>query len=263
MDHKSRSLSKEQFSILQTLSKQALMLMEHCKKEYQLKLLNNELIEINSDLGEFAKFAANDLKSPVIRIQQLVNIYKEEHNQNLSDKQKTILNNIKSSTFDLKYLIEGTLTHAKSYKILENAKKMIDLNEVLSYAAKVVDPLGNHTFNFPKKSIIINCNEVALKRILINLFNNSIKHNTISNSVIDVNVKNTVQNCYFEILDNGPGIHSDYLEKVFSIYNRGDNQNQYSAGIGLATVNKLVTGLGGSIKIENRKINGLKVYFYI
>ena len=53
-------------------------------------------------------------------------------------------------------------------------------------------------------------------------------------------------------MDNGPGILQAYRDKIFLIFETLENDNYQSTGIGLATVNSIVSRLGGDISLTDR-----------
>ena len=259
MDQKAKKISISQIETLQKLANQAFYLMEHHRKEKQLNNLNLELLEVNKNLESFAQLAAHDLKSPVTSIQELIKLYQKKYGNDLNDKQVEIFKHIHNSSKKLKQLIEGTLNHSKSTEILANKKHDLQFYEVVEFARVLVDAKKKHKFIYEKDFQLIRSNEVALKRILINLFTNSIKYSDKEKAIITIEFNASDEWYIIKIADNGPGIPVEFQEAVFGIFERGATKNTSieGVGIGLATVKKLVTGMHGSIHLENGEKEGL------
>lgn len=259
MDQKTKKLSVSQIETLQKLANQAFYLMEHHRKAKQLNSLNNELIEANKNLESFAQLAANDLKSPVSSIQDLIKQYQKKYTNDLNDKQLEILKHIHASSTELKQLIDGTLNHSKSNEILANKKIEMQFYEVVEFARVLVDAKNKHKFIYEKDFQLIRSNEVALKRILINIFTNSIKHSNKEKAFITIDFNSTADWYTIKISDNGPGIPDKYQADVFKLFERGQSNSPKinGVGIGLATVKKLVTGMNGTIQLKNGETEGV------
>ncbi len=68
----------------------------------------------------------------------------------------------------------------------------------------------------------------------------------------------------FRIEDNGIGIPEDQQHRVFDIFERLHAQSDYEgSGIGLATVRKIVSNLGGKIWLQSKEGEGTTFYFTI
>ena len=106
---------------------------------------------------------------------------------------------------------------------------------------------------------LVSCSAAWLKQIAMNLLDNSLKF-TLRGGAISV--YGTVQSNYvqLEFRDNGVGIHSADLPKIFDRFYRGrnlppDNPVSY-AGLGLTVVQKILWRCGGSISVVSQVDTG-------
>jgi light-regulated signal transduction histidine kinase (bacteriophytochrome) len=66
------------------------------------------------------------------------------------------------------------------------------------------------------------------------------------------------------VKDNGIGISSDYLKRIFVIFQRLHTHEEYiGTGIGLAIAQKIVHQFGGKIWVESEMGKGSIFYFTV
>ncbi|MCX6352947.1 MAG: ATP-binding protein [Bacteroidetes bacterium] len=66
----------------------------------------------------------------------------------------------------------------------------------------------------------------------------------------------------FSVKDNGPGIESDYHEKIFVIFQTLQPKDKVeSTGVGLSIVKKIIEDQGGIIRIESKIGEGANFIF--
>lgn len=78
-----------------------------------------------------------------------------------------------------------------------------------------------------------------------------------------ISVKELNEDFYeFAVADDGPGIASQYHERIFvifqTLYPRDTKEN---TGVGLAVVKKIVETVGGKIHVESEEGQGAIFYF--
>ncbi|WP_129641040.1 ATP-binding protein [Peristeroidobacter agariperforans] len=97
---------------------------------------------------------------------------------------------------------------------------------------------------------------LALKRCLGNLVQNAIRHGVSATIQIDDGLQLIVR-----VLDEGPGIPEDMLEKVFEPFFRLEhsrNRDTGGTGLGLSIARDIAQAHGGSLSLHNRQNGGLE-----
>ncbi|MGB3776414.1 MAG: ATP-binding protein, partial [Leeuwenhoekiella sp.] len=108
--------------------------------------------------------------------------------------------------------------------------------------------------NMPEENNIVVCNRAALYQIFINLIGNSIKYNDKDHPIIDISFEESKDFYHLYVKDNGIGISEEKIESIFDLFHVAtdkDKNGNRGNGIGLSTVKKLVTNLGGNIDVDS------------
>jgi light-regulated signal transduction histidine kinase (bacteriophytochrome) len=79
-----------------------------------------------------------------------------------------------------------------------------------------------------------------------------------------ISLRDTGTHWEFAVSDNGIGIDQQYFDKIFIIFQRLHNKDEYSGtGMGLAITKKIVESLGGKIWVKSKEGKGSIFYFTI
>lgn len=105
--------------------------------------------------------------------------------------------------------------------------------------------------------------EDRILQVLRNVVDNAIRY-TPQYGRISVSARNIESNHFiqFEILDGGPGVNPDELDKIFNRFYRTDPSRQRDregSGLGLAIARSITEQLGGEIWAESSEGSGLSV----
>ena len=103
----------------------------------------------------------------------------------------------------------------------------------------------------------IRCEENWLGEAFLNLLKNACEH-TGEDGVIRVKLERTDAAFFCTVEDNGGGVSSEELPKLFQRFYRAEHQSKNGAGIGLAIVKEIVQRHHGVITAENGR-DGLKM----
>lgn len=251
-DHVPRSLDSSQKKALIGLAQQVVLLFEGRKRAIEMQQSKLEIIKRNERLTSFANLVAHDLKSPLATIESLIQLLRIEYPHENHLKLSKYLGFLNESAQGLREYIEGLLKYYKTDQLLVDRSDS-SLAEIIN-RIKNIYPESQVSLSVKKDIHFINIAEVALRQILSNLIDNSIKYNRNEMPTIGISAEETTDNYIISVTDDGIGIPEDQKEKIFELLKTTQNRDlngDYGSGMGLATVKKLVQALGGDIKASN------------
>ena len=90
---------------------------------------------------------------------------------------------------------------------------------------------------------------------------NALQFNTEENCEIRIGSSWDGKSYRFWVKDNGIGIHEEYHDKIFNLFNRLDRETFEGTGIGLAMCRKIVHLYDGEIWVQSKPGSGATFYF--
>jgi signal transduction histidine kinase len=102
-----------------------------------------------------------------------------------------------------------------------------------------------------------------LTQLMEQLLRNAIEHRAEAAPRIQVGSERQNGTWQFTVLDNGPGVEADYLEKIFLPFERLHKSAQSGAGLGLAICREIVERHGGAIHAESPAGGGAAFRFTV
>ena len=266
IDYKPRTIAQDQINSLKTLSKQVMHLLKSRKLKNELIRSVMNLSHKNRNLEQFASIAAHDLKSPLINISSIAEYLSESYGPILEADGKSMLSLIQRASKKLEGLIDDILEYSRNEKILHEAQSVIDLQKLRNelYELFIHEPAFKLRLKTPLKNIT--SNRVALHQIFVNLISNAIRYNDKESVLVEIGIAENEKFIEIYVLDNGPGIASQFQEKAFEQFNilsTVDKNGVRGSGIGLSIVKQLVEGLGGTIKLTSELGKGCRFAFKI
>ena len=113
------------------------------------------------------------------------------------------------------------------------------------------------------EGITIDGNRQLVSSIFRNLIENAAAYS--EGSRIDIHLERHTDTSYvFSLADDGKGVDSEHLERIFERFYRidkGRSRQKGGTGLGLSIVKNAVMMHGGAIKAKNQRSGGLKFIF--
>lgn len=251
-DVETKSLTDEQINGLKILSKQVMGLLELRKQNLQLEMLKERLEISNKSLEAFAVVLSHDIKSPLASV-ALANEMLEAEADEWKPDAKQLTDIIKRNADKIIKMVDGILTNAKIAE-KHNTVEAIELTSFFDELKSTISCPKPLNFIYSAAIDILYFNKVQLEQIFNNLFTNAVRYN--DKETVEITVAANEQNGYyhFEVTDNGIGIAPEHQTSIFQLFvtvAEKDNYGLKSGGIGLNTVNKIITAADGSIKVNS------------
>lgn len=245
----------------------------------QIEERNRELERNNKELEAFNYVASHDLQEPLRKIQTFISRLDEKEKQNLSDNGKVYLERIQSASSRMRLLIDDLLQFSRTNKT-EKVFELTDLNDLLEHSLmELSQEIENNNVKIDADKLpIANVIPFQVQQLFTNLLSNSIKYRKkdidplISIKYVKVNSEDEpvlpkkINKMYykFEIIDNGIGFEQQYAEKIFILFNRLHNKEEYTGtGIGLAICKKIVDNHKGYIYANSEPAKGSSFTIYL
>lgn len=239
-------------------------------REY-LKQSVEQRLEYEARRKELITGISHDLRTPLTSISGYVDGLLEGI-ASTPKMQERYLKAIKTRARDLERLVDSL----SEYNRLENGSIQYHL-EPRSMKAFVRQYLEDNRGEADKCRVntsleckagacMARIDEKEFKRILDNLFTNTVCYRTKEQSAVVIRLEQPEDSQMVSVIfsDDGPGVPAESLGRIFESFYRVDDSRTRAgegSGIGLAVVKEIVKGHGGTIHAENR--NGLTIVMTI
>ncbi|MCH2214571.1 MAG: hybrid sensor histidine kinase/response regulator [Flavobacteriales bacterium] len=236
------------------MSKTLAAVYESYKSKIELKQKNEELYRINSELNRFVYSVTHDLRAPLLSLLGLLDLSQNENDGRQLKEYYSLM------TGSIRKMDDYIQTMLQYYR---NLKTNLILEQIGVYhlAVEVVEPLANYNefvqfqVDIPE-NIHIFTDRVRLKIALNNLITNAVKYGSKEkNQPYSVNVTVTKSNNGIKIIvsDQGKGIPSEQLKKIFDIFiSEQAGSTVESSGLGLYLVRQAVDKIHGQVTVRSK-----------
>ncbi|MDO8457368.1 MAG: sensor histidine kinase N-terminal domain-containing protein [Burkholderiaceae bacterium] len=173
---------------------------------------------------------------------------------------QTALTEIKHTVERATHLANQMLALSKVEQLRQQTDAIdLDWAKVLREVTLDISPLiaeKNLDFEIGTEPALLHAHDWMLRELSRNLLHNAIKYNP-PHGALSVHLRVHELMAELRIGDSGPGISTELQQRLFQPFSAGDVRA--GSGLGLAICAEVVQALGGSIRLDNRRENGVLV----
>ncbi len=208
------------------------------------------------ELEQFAYVTAHDLKAPLRGISNLADWLQEDLAGKLGKDTVEQFLLLQDRVKRMQTLIEGLLEYSRVGRICGTAE-MVDTGELLEETLEMLSLPATVVVEIAPAMPMLHTDRLQLGQVFANLVGNAFKHHAGARPHIWVTAREAGEYYEFSVADDGPGIASQYHDKVFMMFQTlkvKDVGND--SGIGLALVKKIVEEQGGTVALDSEEGKG-------
>jgi len=229
-----------------------------------LKKRAAQLEAANKELEAFSYSVSHDLRAPLRSIDGFSHVVLEDYGEQLPADARGYLERVRATAQRMAVLIDDLLNLSRVTRTALQPK-FINLRKI---AEDIVRSLQESEPERPYQvsitpDLMVEADPHLIHIVLENLLRNAWKFSSKQEQpTIEFGQKNHVKERTFFVRDNGVGFDMAYSDKLFGVFQRLHSVTEFpGTGVGLATVQRIVSIHGGHIWAESAEGKGATFYF--
>lgn len=225
-----------------------------------------DIRKVEIEKQDFFINASHELKTPLTSIlgysELLINMSAKDKNEN---KKTDFIKRINAEALRMKELVLNMLTLSRmEANWQETIDEKIDLKDIILNvfeSNKIKSQKRNINIELDIESAIIIANKEKITEVVNNLVDNAIKY-TDDGGEIKIILKKNGDKAIFTVKDNGCGIESKYLNRIFERFFRVKNEKYLKVqgtGLGLTIVKNICAHYNADIYINSEENKGTEI----
>ncbi len=220
----------------------------------ELEAVREELERSNAELEQFAYAVSHDLQEPLRIINSYLNLLVRRLEDGLGAREQRYVDVVTEAAERMARMIQGLLDYSRIKRmgdpmgpvaldaVVAGARANLETAEAESGARITTDPLP-----------WVRGDQSQLIRLFQNLLGNAIKYGPVDGPpVIHIGAERTEDGWRIHVRDNGIGIDSGDIGRVFQVFQRLHGRGEYEGtGIGLALAQRIVERHGGTLGVAS------------
>ena len=223
-----------------------------------------QLEAANKELEAFSYSVSHDLRAPLRSIDGFSHVLLEDYSEQLPDEGRNYLERVRAAAQRMAVLIDDLLNLSRVTRTAVQPR-FINLSKMVEEILRGLQEAQREraaSFSIDP-DLMVEADPHLMHIVLENLLSNAWKFTSRQEqTVIEFGQKSHTKERIFYVRDNGVGFNMQYADKLFGVFQRLHSVSEFpGTGVGLATVQRIISIHGGRIWAESTEGKGTTFYF--
>jgi PAS domain S-box-containing protein len=251
-----RPLEPDEETLLLAIGRQCGLALERARLHEKMEVARREAEQGSRAKDEFLAMLGHELRnplSPILTAVQLMRVRGDQtsiREQNVIERQVTHLIHLVDDLLDISRITRGKVQLDKRPQMLASL-----VTKSIEIAGPLCEEHRHHvSVDIPVETIWLEADETRLCQVITNLVSNAAKYTPPGGRIVVSAKRAGNKRVRISVKDNGRGIDSQLLPRVFELFVQGErktDRSQGGLGIGLAIVRNLVALHGGTVSAHS------------
>jgi light-regulated signal transduction histidine kinase (bacteriophytochrome) len=230
----------------------------------KLAVTNRELERANRELEAFSYSVSHDLRAPLRAVTAFSSVVLKDFGEQMPAEAQRLLNVVITGAGQMKQMIDDLLRFSRlARQPLERTNVPLSI-----LVREIIEELRREE---GERSVDVRIHELRdcigdaslLRQVFVNLLSNAFKFTRQKQKpMVEVGSQEQHGERVYFVRDNGAGFDMRYAEKLFGVFQRLHDQEQFQGtGVGLSIVQRIIERHGGRIWAEAEVEKGATFYF--
>lgn len=211
---------------------------------------------------------SHDLRTPLTSIYGSTSTVIQHYDMLDKQRKLQLLDEVRNDADWLIRMVENLLSVTRigddKVQIAKTPTVLEELIESVLVKFKKRYPNQKVTLSLPEDFIMIPMDAMLIEQVFVNLLENAVIH-AKGMTTLWINVRISEKNAIIEVADDGCGMTSEQLDKIFTGAVKSDSKlsdsSRSSMGIGMSVCSAIIKAHGGTISAKNREGGGTAICF--
>ena len=229
-----------------------------------LKQRAAQLEAANKELEAFSYSVSHDLRAPLRSIDGFSHVVLEDYGEQLPADARGYLERVRAAAQRMAVLIDDLLNLSRVTRTALQPRfiNLSKMAEDIVHGLQESQPERQVSVDL-MPDLMVEADPHLMNIVLENLLSNAWKFTSKQeHAAIEFGQKDHVKERTFYVRDNGVGFDMAYADKLFGVFQRLHSVSEFpGTGVGLATVQRIISIHGGRIWAESAEGQGTTFYF--